>query len=195
VALSSDALLTVAELADYLGKDETTLTPVGRYESWINMASTEILRICDRDGFITTSGATEQFDGHDQKTFYPRGYPLTAVSKVEYYNSATAWTEATSTTWYRDTDSAKMWFTDGAVFSRNARWRVTYNYGWAVGSVPDDLKECCADLVRLKQLKGEKGLLFVRSESHSDQSTSYDLDKAMADIKRRLTPYIRLSIG
>lgn len=117
--------------------------------------------------------AVEILNGKGTIRIYTRNAPVTAVSKVEYWDG-TAWQEYDSTCYPYSfkTGSNIVYFTEGHVFYKG--WqniRVTFEYGFT-SDFPKDLKIACFHIV--KYLLLESDTLGVRSQSDGEQSFSYD---------------------
>jgi len=115
----------------------------------------------------------EILNGNGTNRIYTHNAPITAVSKVEYWNG-TKWEEYDSVTYPYTfkTDSNIIYFTEGHKFY--TAWqniRVTFEYGYT-DEFPDDLKLACYLITKHIVLEAER--LNIKSQSDGEQSFSYD---------------------
>ncbi len=113
---------------------------------WLEAASRIIENYCGRS-FEEAAGATETLDGTGTKLVHLSGYPVTAVNSIT--EDGTALVDGTDFAWYADGRLIRLYSGD-----YDYRWSpirksivVDYDYGYAAGSVPEDLVAVCCFLV------------------------------------------------
>ena len=194
--LASNALINHETFIVFRGGDplDTKLSE-DRVNMYINMASQAIENYCARK-FIEGTDLEEIFGGDGEKDYIVQNLPLTGTPTI-YYWDGTQWVEATASNYPRATDSAsgRIWFNEGNKFWKgDDNWRVVYDYGYAIESVPGDLQHACCILVQRAMLKAE-GKEGVASESHIDKSITFDLSKMPVDVQGFLNSYKRFFLG
>lgn len=186
---ASNALITLAEYCEFVGKAVSDIDlSAERFNLLCGMASSRIEKHCRRK-FIAASDQAEVHSGDGTKDLYVKNAPITATPTVKYWDGL-QWV-ATPNTFTYDSTTGRIWFTDGATFWRGSdNWQITYSYGYAIASVPYELKASCAILIQraLKKADGKEG---VSSETFGDQTTSFSLAKMPDDVVEILQPYVR----
>lgn len=199
---STIALITLAEAQTFFSIDrELTEREESRLSAFINSASQFIMEKTERK-FITPSAAiVERFPGNDKSEYLLKHGPVvTAPTLLQYITRGLTetWTTTTSA-WTYDSEKAKIWFIQGEVFwsdisdMQNGNWRITYNYGYAVASIPMDLKMACADLVGFYKRYFENNLHGVKSEANpaGGGSTTYETEKLPESVQLAIAKYRR----
>jgi hypothetical protein len=150
-----------------------------RIEMLINLSSGLIASRTGRK-FITPANAiTEYFFGHNTCEHYLDNKPIVGTpTSLQYHSSGTTWYD-TSARWSYKSDVGLIYFTDGSTFHSLSNdegagnWRITYSYGYAVASVPSELKILCADIVQILKTRFEKNLAHIKSQAFETHSTVY----------------------
>ena len=202
MSLNSNALITVPEYKsivslelDNTGVDDTQL------EYLINSASQSVENYCCRKFITPDDQITETFEGFGDYDYYLKHCRIADDDvPVLYYWDGDSWETLSLTSYpYSYTrESGKIYFTGGDNFWKPTQegfqnWKVTYKYGWAIASIPSDIKVVCADLVSRSRFRLEKTSLV--SESFGDTSTTYDTTLLPDAIKRILDRYRGCSYG
>ncbi|MBD3403521.1 hypothetical protein GF420_11540 [candidate division GN15 bacterium] len=194
------ALVTYSEYVEqYLGKSidkvDASLEQ-SRIEALIDAVSAHIESYCDRK-FQAASGLSEVFDGDGTEEYWTANWPITDTPTISYWDG-TQWIEATSSLYPRamDADIGRIYFTQGDTFFKGKNnWRVVYSYGYAVASVPADLKQATYELVHRLYLRAQ-GKQGIASETHGDVNVSYSLGKMPDNVKQLLDrKYKRVCLG
>lgn len=154
---------------------------------------------------LITPAATidEYFWGDGTPVYFSINNPIviSTAPVLAYYASAGAFTTMDTTTYPRriDTSAGKIQLLDGAVFSKNLEYKLTYLYGYSAAAVPQDIKEAVAQLVFRTEIKLDpspgNALEGVNSKSFGDSSTSYNLKSWPQDVIDILRPYRRVTIA
>lgn len=115
---------------------------------------------------------TEEFFGDNRRDYFVHHGNITDTPIIEFYRNK-AWS-ATTRTFETDNDRGYVWFNDGTLFNKATYWRVGYKPGYAIGSVPADLKGACKSVVtRIFKAIEKEG---IATESFGDHQTNYALD-------------------
>ena len=193
---STIALVTLADVKEYMNIPADTDTRDAFIEGLINAHSETIEKYCGRKFIKTTTAINEIFDGDSEAEYYVKNWPITETISALYYRSLgdDTWTTLPATYEFeQDNDTGLIRFTDGNIFWKGRRnWKVPYKYGYLIGDIPHDLKLACIDLVTRKYKQYDERLHGVSSKSFGDQSISYSLDNLPADIKATLNRYRRI---
>ena len=172
VALNTNALITAAELAIFM---QTTISDSDYANTLINIASDFIERYCNRK-FISQTFTDEQHDGTGSRYLYLKNMPITSVTAVKLWDLSTdsllyTYTEHTEFTPYLDEG---MIYMAGGWQAGHKNYRVTYIAGYAIASVPYDLKSICARIAGY--IYANAGAAGIKSESMGNYSVTYDKD-------------------
>ena len=116
------------------------------------------------------------------------------AAAVLYYYAGTAtgtnW-EVSARNFEFNTESGLIWFTDpyDRFYSSAYRvnWRLTYEYGWAQGDMPDQVKYLCARIAHLilKQVEHDG----TSSLSFAGATTTYALNALPPDLREQWNAY------
>lgn len=199
--LSSDALIDVVTYKAIYGVSQSQQAndEDEQITRRINGYSRTIINYCGQKFRQPMNGATpaaidEIFSGKGISSYWARNRYIsgTPVPKL-YYLSDSAWVEATSADYKfsYNNQTGEVYFTDGHIFPcGNNNWKFVYSYGYTIATMPDDLKNACADLVyrAMKRMQGKEGVV---SESFGDQNTSFNFATMPDNIKDDLMPYVR----
>lgn len=186
------ALLTDAEISEYLGLDKYKES----YNSaliWrlVNSASRFIAK-ATQNKFLATTAYADTFSGNGKTTIYLDYAPLTSTISTIYYWNGSAWADTGLTAFSQENSNGRLYFTDGSVFTKGLdNYKVSYNYGYAVGSIPEDIKECCALIVGHKLKKFEMGLHRTNSRNVGEQSFVFSEKAIPDDAKAIINQYKR----
>lgn len=193
--LETYALITVAEFLEFRGNAASEVNLNEEHLNiHINAASKAIENHCGRIICPVTAVSAEEFWGDDTDEYFVENAKLNASPTLYYWNN-TAWTEMTTTLYPREYvgDCGKVWFSNGDLFTRKVRFKISYSTGWAQASVPYPIKQACFVLVQ-RSLKRAEKLEGVRSVGTGDVTTSYDLHEFPDSVQRLLAPYRRVII-
>lgn len=202
---AADSLITVEQYLAYIGAEDPSSSSIKRdhYQLLINMVSTRVQQYCGRL-FRAVVDCAEIFTGDNTPEYYVRNRPLTSTAAtivIAYWNGSTqTWTEATTTSYPRTViaDKGLVYFNDGITFYRsmgNMGWRVTYDYGWALGAVDADLAMAVCQLVQRAALKSGNKMEGMSSRTIEDETQAFDLSRWPDDVKATLARFRRPSCG
>lgn len=200
MSLASNALVTVAEVKDYLQLSLDDESDVQFIERLINAASDAIERECGREFIEVTEKVSEIFTGDGTAMHYLRNVPITstiAVATDIFYWNGSAWTALSNETIRQYSSEKTGWieFTDGNSFWNGWQYKITYTYGYAQSAIPAVLKEACIRLIAIKRKLFLGDLHGIAAKSFGDQSTSYNFDKIPDDVQKVLGRYKRYTTG
>jgi hypothetical protein len=186
------ALVDVDEVKEYLQIDTDTDTTDPWIEKLINAASKRIENYCRGRKFIlVTTAIDEIFDGNGTSSYFTKYAPIVSTISTIYYWDGDSWAALTGETHTQNNVKGELYFTDGNRFTKGIKnWKISYTYGWALNSVPADLKDACLMMIGQKKKLFEDNLHGVSSKSFGDQSISYSFDMNK-EIKAILNTYIR----
>ena len=187
------ALINEFEYLTYMGVQESEFqVNAERTATFINRASQEIKHYCGGRVFVTPSSQIQEiFNGDGTKDYYTlhgRIADTTPATQVLLYLwQSQSWVEQTTTSFPRafDAEKGRVWFNNGHTFYEGEdNWRIDYKPGWAIESVPQDLKgACCSIVKRLFMLAdGKEGL---STEAFADSNTTYNLGELIG-VKEKL---------
>lgn len=169
MALNANALITLADLEEYLGDIDDSLG-----ENIINRASQIIATYCDRV-FESTVYTDEEYDGTGAGSLNLRQYPVTLFTRLQ--NRTTTLNEANFSTidsnkYFVDTEAGIIERVPHLLFRDIIRYyRVTYTAGFV--TIPDDLQEAAIKLsVHIFETRKRAG--DTQSETIGDYSITYD---------------------
>ena len=174
VSLNANALISTAELATFL---QTTISDSDWATSLINIASDFIERYCNRK-FITATYTDEEYDGTGGRYLYLKNLPITSITAVKLYDQTAdeliyTYTEHTEFIPYLDEG---MIYMSGGWVRGHKNFKITYVAGYAIASVPYDLKSICARVAGY--IYSAQGSAGIKSESMGNYSVTYDKDAA-----------------
>ena len=193
MSLASNALITLEyfKTISKVAKDATTY-PDEAIEALINQASQVLESECNCKLITPANAIDEIFDGNRDREHFVKNGRITTTPTLKEWDGDSF--ETTTYTFTYDGDSGKVYFTDGNVFNRGRNnWQVGYKYGWAIASVPVDLKLACVGIVNSLSLMYAKA--GIASESIGNNSFSYDWSGHNPLIKNVIGKYQVLSYG
>ena len=196
VALKSNALITEAELEMFL---QTTLA-TDLANTFINAASDFIERFCNRK-FISQTYIDEAYDGNGERDLYLDNFPITTLTTVknwDAYNNTLLYTYTVNLEYvlYGTEGYIHMW---GGWAKGTKNYKITYIAGYAIASVPYDLKKACADLCAFYNMNKNKiGMESERIGAYSYQlannSEIFNSLGIPAEIARVLNAYRKINV-
>lgn len=169
------AIITLAEYREYddlpsPAENETQISAaINSAVAYIEKVTGRVFEIADNP---SPNDALEILDGRGSLRTCTRNSPITAVSKLEYWDG-TAWQEYDSTTYPYTfkTGSNIVYFTNGHRFYKG--WqniRVTFEYGYTT-VLPDDLKYACYLIAKHHAMEAER--LSITHQNDGEQSFTY----------------------
>jgi hypothetical protein len=167
----------------------------------INAHSQAVEEYLDRLVVSPATNITEAFRGDGTEKYYVSQNVIAASSTpvLEYYASAGTYTTMDTPTYPRETIKEKglIELLDGAVFSCNQRYRVTYLPGWPQASVPTSIKLAVVKIVErsLQNLDAKAPKEGMTSQSFDTSTTSYNLASWTQEILVLLGPHRRFIIA
>lgn len=174
VNLSDDALLSVDEFTMYrdLNADGNAKFNTDRIAFFINQASQLVITEIGRKFRKPASPIVEVFIGKGTDYYLVANRPLIQLVGIEYHNGS-AWVPFVPVSMIGDAAMGEVAIPD-ATLTEGTRYRVTYNFGYTIDAVPQDLKMCTAEITHRLMLKasGKEG---VTSESKVDTGTTFNL--------------------
>jgi len=195
MAVAANALLTLVEFNGFIDNAVGETSKDTLNTKCIDAASQDIETECGRM-FITPSAAIQEiFSGNGTYSQYLKNRPIVAASLTDIsYRIGQTWTTITSS-WNYTTDltAGRVYFTDGNLWTPgDDNWRVTYKYGWAVASVPGDLKMLCARLAALYKAQFEGHLHGEANKAFGDTILTFNFEAERSAILRELIKYKRI---
>lgn len=197
MSLAPNALITLDEAKEFLGI-EKELSDIQRaqYENYINAISQFVENYCRRKFIASGSAITEIFDGDGTVEYYAKNIPIsgTIVAGDISYRSGTGdvWMPTTGTFSY-DSQSGRIYFTDGNIFSKGKdNWKIIYQYGYSITSVPYDLKLAVAKILAREKKLFSDNVHGVSSITFPDHTISYSFDKLPDDVIATFNRYRRI---
>ncbi len=184
-APGANFLITVEELARYLDIEFAENADTDRLDQMINNASTWIESYLNRK--FRNAAVIERFDGYGRKRKYLVNAPLVVSSPIpiveRWEGTILQWVNVVTVhLWQFDTDATRglIWWNDGNIFTKGTEnWRITYDYGYALTAVPDDLKTACYILTEhfgnLHRVAGKRSVRF------GEETTTFEREKAGAN--------------
>lgn len=192
-------LVTLEEIKELFGisADNSTIKEP-ELNLYVNIASRAIESWCGRKFIEPAAQITEIFDGDGTGEYYVANRRVATgdTPTLKYWDGSdfVAVDASHSFTWAND--SGLVYFTKGNKFGSGKRnYEITYKYGWAIASVPQDVKLACATIMRRKMramIDKKEGL---SSEGFGDNTSTFDLTTIGGDVKMLLAPYRRVRIG
>jgi len=137
--------------------------------SYIEEKSGRTFEIADNP---SPNDSVETLDGNGTSRLYTHDAPVTAVSKIEYWNGS-VWTEfdAVSQPYTFKTGSNIVRFTGGHTFFKGYQnIRVTFEHGFT-DSFPDNLKLACYQIA--KHIVNEAERQGVANQNDGEQTFTY----------------------
>jgi len=178
-----------------IGISETEIEQDAINSEVIDAASMDIETECGR-AFITPAAAIQEiFSGNGTYSQYLKNRPIAAASLTDIsYRIGQTWTTITGSWNYTiDYTAGRVYFTDGNQWLwGDDNWRVTYKYGWAVASVPADLKMLCARLAALYKAQFELHLHGQANKTFGDTVLTFNFEAERNAIFRELIKYKRI---
>lgn len=140
-------MITVEEFKSFANIKTTTidtkLVPI------VNAAISYLHIACNR--IFASTDYTEYYTGNGRAWLYLKNYPITEVTKIEYYNGY-AWVEMDIAG--LAIEDNKIFFPQQILFPYGVNLKITYTAGYEV--IPDILKNAC--LERAKWLYDHSGI-------------------------------------
>lgn len=170
MTMPANALITEADLESLLQVSLATALA----ELLIGIASQQIESITNRKLIAQDYTLQKYTVVNTSHYLYLRNYPINSISKLAEYDSQAdtelySYTENTDYLIYADEGYVYFW---SRMPLGHHHVRVSYNAGWAIASIPYDLKLACAQLAGLYYTtKMKSGVL---SESIGDYSITFD---------------------
>jgi hypothetical protein len=195
MALAANALISLAEFRALLSTTDTSKDAFN--EPAINAASQDIETELNQKLITPSSALTEIFTGDGQAHYFTKYVPIITVSILGYRTGSggTTW-QSVFSDWNYETDLAggRIYFVDGNVFLEGQKdnWRIGYTYGYAIASVPQDIKIACASLAALYKVKFESNLHGQNSKNFGETSITYSFDAQRSSILKSLAKYKRM---
>ena len=182
-------IITLAEYRDYddlpsPAENEDQITAViALATAYVERYTGRVFEIADNPSPVD---AVEILEGKGTVRLFTRNAPITAVSKLEYWDGTT-WQEYDSTTYPYSFKSGSniVYFTNSHRFySGWQNIRATFEYGYTT-VFPDDLKLACYLLA--KHIVTETERLGINNQSDGEQSFAYahDVPKEAVNIIAR----------
>lgn len=167
----TNQLISQDELARYLEVVFDADIDTDRLDQMINHASSWIENYLGRK-FRSATDLVERFNGNGRKRKYLTNAPIVVVSPApiveRWEGTELGWIDVVAVhLWSFDNDATQglIWWNDGNIFSKgDENWRITYDYGYTLKLVPDDLKMACYILTEhfgnLHRVAGKKSVRF-----------------------------------
>lgn len=140
-------MITLAEFKSFANIKATTVDT--QLTEIVSSAISYFQEACNR--IFSSTNYTEYYTGNGRAWLYLKNYPITAVSKIEYYNGY-SWVEMDKTGLVMDNN--KIFFPQQILFPYGVNLKITYTAGYT--TVPESLKNAC--LERAKYLYDHSGI-------------------------------------
>lgn len=166
-------LITLINYQDYIGEQLADKHPNQEQREFLITAASAAFsnELVGYNLLVTTR--SEEFEGHGGFKQYVRVVPITVTPVLSYWND-TDWTVASDTTYPRQVDNTTgLIRMTSSSFWRGNRWKIEYTAGYAVASMPMDVKECVCQMVQrsIARTSGKEG---VTQESFENQASTFD---------------------
>lgn len=199
--VAAKPIIELSTFLQHVGRSTTAQQPASgewadaRIERFIQTASQVIVNHCHRHIVTTGANLVERIQVEDAyfADVYLSHSPVLASPAllIEKYAGNDVWQTLTHAQLPREVhvNTGKVELLDGAVFDCG-RWRLTYQAGWTLATVPAPIQAVCCQLTH-RLFKRAGALEGVKSITGVGNSASYNLEELMdAEIEELLQPYV-----
>lgn len=172
---TTNNLITLNELKDYLGTDTGSTSNDGRFNDLINKVSWEFNTITDRK--LKERSHTEYRDGNGLDYIYTNEWPIVSVStdidiRIDADRDYTTGDKVDSTSIIIYSTEGKIHLEDQSFAAGEQSVKLVYTAGYS--TIPHDLSYAAKEYCRLLWKREQSNRIGIKSESVEGGSITYE---------------------